>query len=221
MNILLNSWFSTYFKWTLVIANNNLVMYYNASTDPYSSGSVGSGGAWNTELQNNLSTVLGNAAYDIGHLFGQSGGGGNAGCIGCVCEDDDVANLNDENKGSGFTSPSDGISQGDTFDIDYVVHEIGHQLGANHTFSHQSEGTGVNVEPGSGSTIMGYAGITSYDVQNNSDAYFTYRSILQIQNNLAGRTCSVDTPITNTPPVVDAGLILPFRKAQLLNFQVL
>jgi hypothetical protein len=55
--------------------------------------------------------------------------------------------------------------------IDFVVHEIGHQLGANHTFSYELEGTGVNVEP-SGSTIMGYAGITSdYDVQAASDDY--------------------------------------------------
>jgi hypothetical protein len=40
----------------------------------------------------------------------------------------------------------------------------------------------VNVEPGSGSTIMGYAGITTdYDVQASSDDYFAYVSILQIQ----------------------------------------
>jgi hypothetical protein len=33
-----------------------------------------------------------------------------------------------------------------------------------------NEGTGSNMEPGSGSTIMG---ITSQDVQPHSDAYFT------------------------------------------------
>ena len=179
-----------------IIPNNNLVIYTNAGSDPYSPGGTGSGGAWNAELQANLTSVLGDGAYDIGHLFGASGGGGNAGCIGCVC---------DSGKGSGFTSPSDNIPAGDTFDIDYVVHEMGHQLGANHSFSHATEGSGVNVEPGSGSTIMGYAGITSYDVQAHSDAYFTYRSILQVQANLATKTCPVSTTIVNTPPVVSAG----------------
>lgn len=180
-----------------IIANNDLIIYTNASTDPYTSIN-----SWGTQLQNTLTNIIGEANYDIGHLFGATGGGGNAGCIGCVC---------DSGKGSAYTSPSNGVPAGDTFDIDYVVHEMGHQLGANHTFSHNIESAGVNVEPGSGSTIMGYAGITNYDVQSNSDAYFTYRSILQMQTNLNTKTCPVSTPITNTPPTVNAGadLIIP------------
>jgi len=191
-----------------IIPESTAVIFTNASTDPYSNASVGTatGNAdsplgWNIQLQNTLTSLVGNAAYDIGHLFGASGGGGNAGCIGCVCVDD-TDSTTDKNKGSGFTSPGDAVPRGDTFDIDYVVHEMGHQLGANHTFSHQTEGAGVNVEPGSGSTIMGYAGITDYNVQNNSDAYFTYRSIQQMQTNLATKTCPVSTPIANTPPVI-------------------
>lgn len=186
-----------------LIENNSVLIYTDAATDPYSDATAGSGGAWNLELQNNLTATIGNGAYDIGHLFGASGGGGNAGCIGCVCVN--PTSSSDEAKGSGFTSPSNNIPAGDLFDIDYVAHEIGHQLGANHTFSHSNEINGVNVEPGSGSTIMGYAGITSYNVQSNSDDYFTYRSILQIQNNLATKTCPVSVPMTNTPPTVNAG----------------
>lgn len=189
-----------------MIANNNLVVYTNASTDPYSACGTGANGAWNTELMNNLHTVLGDSAFDIGHLFGSCGGGGNAGCIGCVCSNvlSTGGTAEDSYKGSGYTSPSDNIPSGDTFDIDYVVHEMGHQLGANHTFSHSYEGSGVQIEPGSGSTIMGYAGITNYDVQQHSDAYYTYRSILQIQTNLATKTCPVSTVIANTPPTVTA-----------------
>lgn len=180
-----------------LIANNTALIYTNPTTDPYSDAEAGSSGAWNAELQNNLTATIGNAAYDIGHLFGASGGGGNAGCIGCVCGN---------GKGSAFTSPSNNVPAGDLFDIDYVAHEIGHQLGANHTFSHNTEFNGVNVEPGSGSTIMGYAGITNYNVQNNSDDYFTYRSILQIQTNLATKTCPTSVPMANTPPTISAGL---------------
>ncbi|RZJ55754.1 MAG: propanediol utilization protein, partial [Flavobacterium sp.] len=182
-----------------IIANNNVVVYTNANTDPYSPASSGANGDWSDELQINLNTVIGAPNYDIGHLFGASGGGGFAGCIGCVC--------NNANKGSAYTSPGVGGPEGDSFDIDYVAHEMGHQLGANHTYSVANEGTGVNVEPGSGSTIMAYAGITgpTTDVQGNSDDYFTYRSILQIQNNLQNKTCPVNTTLTNSPMTINAG----------------
>ncbi|MFM2368369.1 MAG: hypothetical protein RL619_669, partial [Bacteroidota bacterium] len=190
-----------------IIANDNLLIYTNAATDPYSPSNLGAAAVdptWNKELQDNLTSTITNGGYDIGHLFGADGGGGNAGCIGCVCVNPTVGVP--LAKGSAFTSPSDGKPEGDTFDIDFVVHEMGHQLGANHTFSYQVEGTGSNVEPGSGSTIMGYAGITSdYDVKSNSDDYFAYASILQIQTNLSSKTCPVSTAISNSPPVINAG----------------
>ncbi|AWI25348.1 zinc-dependent metalloprotease [Flavobacterium pallidum] len=186
-----------------LIANNNVLVYTNATTDGYSN--AANMDNWNLELQAKLTSIIGNANYDIGHLFGATGGGGNAGCIGCVC----VAptNTEPEGKGSGITSPEDGVPMGDTFDIDYVAHEMGHQLGGTHSYSHIYEASGTNVEPGSGSTIMGYAGITGSptDVQAHSNDYFTYVNIAQIQQNLAGKSCPVSTPITNTPPVVDAG----------------
>ena len=64
----------------IVIAQTTNVIYTNANTDPYSTNL----GDWNLQLQNTLTNVIGNAFYDIGHMFGASGGGGNAGCIGCV-----------------------------------------------------------------------------------------------------------------------------------------
>lgn len=173
-----------------LIANTTAVIYYSASTDPYTTMS-----SWNSQLQSTLTSVIGDANYDIGHMFGSSGGGGNAGCIGCVCL---------SGKGSGITSPADGIPQGDNFDIDYVAHEVGHQLGANHTFSMSSEGTGVNKEVGSGITIMGYAGITAQDVANHSIDIFHQASIQQIQTNLDSKTCPVTLAISanNTAPTV-------------------
>lgn len=186
-----------------LIANNDVLIYTSASTDPYSA--AASMANWNKELQNNLTATIGNAGYDIGHLFGATGGGGNAGCIGCICVDD-TTSTTDLNKGSGYTSPADAIPSGDNFDIDYVAHEMGHQFGANHTFTHSNEGTIAQVEPGSGSTIMGYAGITSLDVQPHSDAYFHAVSIQQVTNNIKAKTCSVNTATGNAIPTANAGL---------------
>jgi len=179
-----------------LITNNDLVIYTNASTDPYSAAASMSN--WNSQLQSTLTSIIGEANYDVGHLFGATGGGGNAGCIGCVC-------VNGQ-KGSGYTSPADGIPSGDNFDIDYVAHELGHQFGANHTFTHSNEGTGAQMEPGSGSTIMGYAGITSLDVQPHSDPYFHAVSIQQVTNNIKAKTCSTNTATGNAIPTANAGL---------------
>ena len=180
----------------VLIANNDAVIYTSASSDPYSAAAQMNN--WNSQLQSTLTSVIGEANYDIGHLFGASGGGGNAGCIGCVCTNG--------SKGSGYTSPSDGIPSGDNFDIDYVAHEMGHQFGGNHTFSMSNEGTGANMEPGSGSTIMGYAGITSQDIQPHSDAFFHAVSIQQITNNIKAKTCPVSTNTGNSIPTANAGL---------------
>lgn len=188
-----------------LVAGSTNVIYYNPATDPYST----TLSQWNLQLQQTLTSIIGEANYDIGHMFGATGGGGNAGCIGCVCVSPPVNGsgvATGNGKGSGITSPNDGIPQGDNFDIDYVVHEVGHQLGGNHTFSHNLEGSGVNKEVGSGITIMAYAGITAQDVAPHSIEIFHETSIAQIQANLATKTCPVTTIITanNVTPVVAA-----------------
>ena len=172
------------------------LIYSPSFPDPY-------GGNLNGDLQTNLTATVGPADYDIGHLFAFAGNNGNAGCIGCVCEG---------NKGSAFSSHSfqdndGGPYMADFFDIDYVPHEIGHQMGALHTHA-AADNNSVNFEPGSGTTIMGYAGITGADdVQSHSDPYFHYGSINQILNNVATapNNCAVTTGISNAPPVSNAG----------------
>jgi len=207
------------------------LIFSDAANDPYSTSNLMC--KWNYELMNTLhggAYGVTDADFDIGHLFGATGGGGSAGCIGCIGSNDTSTNINPNcanspspynYKGSGYTSP--GINyyvsgtwdqnstaqlppSGDTFDIDFVAHEMGHQLGDSHTYSFYEGFLNQEVEPGSGSTIMGYAGITgpTTDVQKHSDVYFHNVSIDQVQANLASVTADVETPIVNNPPVVAA-----------------
>ncbi len=184
----------------LIPETTNLI-YYDGATDPYSDDL----GTWNDDLAGAIAAQgITPAMYDIGHMFGASGGGGNAGCIGCVCSPT-------HDKGMGITSPADDVPEGDFFDIDYVVHEVGHQLGANHTFSYGQipypEDMGQDKEIGSGITIMGYAGITPVsDVAPHSIDVFHETSIGQIQENLPTRGCPAAgiMPSTNRSPVVAA-----------------
>ena len=220
----------------LILQNYPSLLYYGSVTaDPYSTvtNALSPPDAWNSQLMNTLHNVVGDANFDIGHLFGASGGGGNAGCIGCVCNNTlAIGNgtATDTYKGAGITSPATGTKNpstnhppsGDAFDIDYVAHELGHQLGAYHTYSWY-EGTGVNFEPGSGSTIMGYAGITGadLDIQAHSDAYFHVASINNIQTNLAlsNKTCDTETAIVNNPPVITtmSSYTIPLNTAFVLT----
>ena len=187
----------------VVIANNANVIYTNSNSDPYTSS-----GSYNSQLQSTLTSVIGESNYDIGHLFARASNNGNAGCIGCVC-------VNGQ-KGSGFTSRTD--PEGDPFDVDYVAHEIGHQFGGNHTWTFNgNEGTNAQMEPGSGSTIMGYAGITgATDVQSNSDPYFHARSIEQITNYIKTTSCQTNTATGNAPfKVITGGVVSGVPAAKL------
>jgi subtilisin-like proprotein convertase family protein len=207
----INAVFEKDFNMSLeLIGANDSVIYLNSTTDPYTNISN-----YNSELANTLDTVILEANYDIGHLIGgvndsNNNPTGDAGCIGCVCNNGGVP-TNNNHKGSGFstgTSPS-----GFHFDINYVIHEMGHQFGANHTWTHGgNEGSNVQVEPGSGSTIMGYAGITgSTNVQPNSDPYFHSISIEQVTTFIKSTSCATITNTGNTTPTVNAGsdLTLP------------
>ncbi|MCK7589584.1 GEVED domain-containing protein [Subsaxibacter sp. CAU 1640] len=190
-----NGVFENDFNVTMVlISNTDAVIYTSASSDPYSSNDS----QWNSQLQSTLNSVIGNSNYDIGHLMGATGNNGNAGCIGCVC----VTNQ----KGSGYTTST--VPTGDNFDIDFVAHEMGHQFGANHTWTFNgNEGTDVQMEPGSGSTIMGYAGITgaTYDVQAHSDPYFHAISIEQVTDYVKTTSCQTNISTGNAAPTANAG----------------
>ena len=181
----------------ILIANNDELIYTNPTTDPYSD--YANKANWKTENQTLLTSTIGEANYDIGHLLGagtvNSGDAGARGSIGV-----------DNSKGRAYTCANSTNNQGDTFDINYLAHEIGHQLGANHTFTHTNEGTIAQLEPGSGSTIMGYAGVTIKDIQQYADAYFHSISIQQVTDIIKTKTCATIISTGNAVPVANAGI---------------
>jgi len=172
-----------------LIDNNDEIVYLDSDTDPFED-IIDSN--TNAVLQSTIDSVIGSSNYDIGHLFSGTGGGGNAGAIGSVCSA--------STKGSAWSAS--GSPRGNSF-VNLVAHEMGHQIGANHTFSFNSEGTGVNVEPASGSTIMSYAGTGSDDMASYADNYYHNVSIIQGLEYLKGQTCHVSTSIENNVPTVD------------------
>ena len=182
----------------LELVNGLDLIYDDPDNDPYTDD-------FGSEVQETLDEVLGSQNYDIGHLFAYStaSGGGNAGSVGNVCIDN--------KKGSAYSyHPFEGSFNdpflSDHFDIDYVAHEMAHQFGAFHTFGYENEFEGVSSEPGSGSTIMGYAGITGSDnVQKHSDPYFHYHSLKNINDYVQNQTCYTSSLIENNPPTVNAG----------------
>lgn len=180
----------------VLIANETDIIYTDALTDPYTNGDAG---MMIDENQSNIDTEIGNANYDIGHVFGTNSGGlAGAG----VCSTG--------GKARGVTGS--GAPVGDAFDVDYVAHEIGHQFGANHTFNGSTGScsgnreAGAAYEPGSGSTIMAYAGICgAEDLQSNSNDYFHVKSLEEIVAFVSGNGCDVEASNGNVVPTINAG----------------
>lgn len=175
-----------------MVANNDDLIFLNAGTDPYTNND---GDAMLGENQTTCDNEIGSANYDVGHVF--STGGGGIATLGCFCDN--------SQKAEGVTGQSSPV--GDPFDIDFVAHEMGHQLGGNHTQNNAcNRNSATAIEPGSASTIMGYAGICSPNVQNNSDDYYSVASIEEITTFIAGDgDACADKMTINNLPTADAG----------------
>jgi hypothetical protein len=135
-----------------------------------------------------IGQIIGASNYDIGHLaLGQPGGGvANLGVVGR------------SNKAGGCTGIPTPV--GDFYAVDYVAHEMGHQFSGNHPFngnqlncSGGNRNASTSVEPGSGSSVMAYAGIClTDDLQAHSDPYFSQRSQQEISTYTSGNQAAIN-----------------------------
>ncbi|QIY90922.1 reprolysin-like metallopeptidase [Chryseobacterium gallinarum] len=183
----------------ILVDNETNVIFTNSDTDPFTGNN--NANMLINESQTQIDALIGNANYDIGHTF--STGGGGLAQLGSIC--------NNASKARGITGSSNPV--GDPYDIDYVAHEVGHQFGGPHTFNAITGNCNGNrssanaVEPGSGITIMAYAGIcgATNNLAANSIPIFHTRSFQSITTKVQSTTCQVTTPVPNTAPVVNAG----------------
>ena len=171
-----------------LVSNNDLIIFIDSDSFTNSPAMI-------NEIQPIVDTAIGSANYDMGHGFCTTDSG--------IAQ---VSSVCGTGKARGITGQLNPV--GDPFDIDYTAHEMGHQWGALHTQNNDCNRSADSAyEPGSASTIMGYAGICAPNVQSNSNDYFHARSILQMTTFvLSGGTCGAVTANGNTAPVVQAGV---------------
>lgn len=171
--------------------------------------------------------------FDLGHVvsYKSNGGGSGVAFLEVACRNDvNTSNLGliKGLKAAGATTASNPSDE--TFDLVLLAHELGHQLGANHSFN-SNQGNNCNygrtgevaVEPGSGSSIMSYSGLCGSDnlLENPRDDFFHFASITQINQYTrasVGASCGTNSS-SGAAPTANAGanLKIPANTPFLLD----
>jgi hypothetical protein len=190
----------------VLVANETDVIYTNPATDPYTPGPDNNDLA--TMAQENhdtLTTVIGTANYDLGHVFHYGNGlaaQGYAFFGVCTAEWKDIA-------GTIFW----GVTPDHPIGLRTLLHEFGHQFTAYHSFngttsicqfSRNPEGA---YEPGSGSSIMSYSDLCGAENVPSTSLYNAgaLEQIIDYTSTGFGNSCGTPTATGNTPPTMNAG----------------
>ncbi|MBX7105802.1 MAG: hypothetical protein K1X57_17090, partial [Gemmataceae bacterium] len=190
----------------LLVANNNSIIFTDTNTDGYTSGNSDK---LIDENQLKVNGVIGTSNYDIGHVFD---------CSGPLTSFNGLAGLgvvgNAVSKARGVSISGTPASTFHPF-VECVLHEMGHQFGASHTYNGMDSGlserdSAYAYEPGGGTTIMSYgynaASLPQNNLQGFTDDYFHIASLDQITNFLATIPgVGSKAASGNTPPVANAG----------------
>lgn len=199
----------------VLISNNSSILFTDPATDPFNGNN--NSGTLISESQSVIGGSIGSGNYDIGHTF--STGGGGLASLACVCT---------ASKASGITGSP--VPVGDPYDIDYVAHEIGHQFGGRHTFNaitgscSGNRSASTSMEPGSGITIMAYAGLCggANNLASNSIPYFhaiSYDEIVNFSNVSSGNNCATPSTTGNNAPVVEAPISFTIPKVTAFELE--
>ena len=181
----------------ILVGRNDSLIFLDPANDPYIVANEG-----RALLPTNTGIInqrIGVNSYDLGHVFTNS------------CTDvGGVANLSvicTGAKGNGVSCIGNNLARGVT---QIVAHEIGHQLGARHTFHScgENRSAGNDFEPGSGSTIMSYGGLCgTQNIVSTNEAYFHQASLNEIfriirRPEAIGFTCAEKISGSNLAPVI-------------------
>jgi subtilisin-like proprotein convertase family protein len=180
----------------ILVANNDLIVFDDPDADPYLGGVIKSAPELINSNTAHVNRIIGIDNYDIGHVFTRQcadniGGLARTPCV-CV----------DAQKAAATTCWA--TADLETNVVRIMAHEMAHQFGAKHTFNlcdRDNENLPTGYEPGSGSTIMSYAGSCGVsNIQAGSDDYYHCNSLQVMFSASRTLACGGEIATSNTRP---------------------
>ena len=182
-----------------LVARNDQLIYTDPNTDPFE----GVGSALFEANKTSIDAAIGVGGYDVGHVIGYNESGGVA-YLRAVC--------NERLKAGGVSGVGEERS---LFDLVVFPHEIGHMMGAPHTWVSYDLGVSpesAGVEPGPGYTIMAYGQFATggpgriFRPASDRIGFYFHAASIRVMDayvrNGGGNECGTDSATGNDVPQV-------------------